>query len=114
MDAAYFPDASLDEAGNSCRNPRGDEAAPWCFTTDPAVTREYCQLPACHGKQNKSSHLLIFSALWIRRITSRGTETNFMNFLQFLYKFLHFIAINVTGNVILFDSTAFYKKCYLN
>ncbi|KFP33161.1 Plasminogen, partial [Colius striatus] len=39
-----FPDADLRE--NYCRNPDGDNS-PWCFTTDPSMTWEYCNLRRC-------------------------------------------------------------------
>ncbi|XP_061234719.1 plasminogen-like isoform X1 [Neopsephotus bourkii] len=39
-----FPDADLRD--NYCRNPDGD-SSPWCFTTDPSVTWEYCSLKRC-------------------------------------------------------------------
>ncbi|XP_020374241.2 prothrombin [Rhincodon typus] len=33
--------------GNYCRNPDGDEDGAWCFTTDPAVEIDYCNLDYC-------------------------------------------------------------------
>ncbi|KAF3703112.1 Plasminogen [Channa argus] len=42
--AANFPTADLRR--NLCRNPDGDRA-PWCFTTDPTVRWEYCNLEKC-------------------------------------------------------------------
>ncbi|XP_076612809.1 plasminogen [Chaetodon auriga] len=39
-----FPNADLRR--NLCRNPDGDRA-PWCYTTDPRVRWEYCNLEKC-------------------------------------------------------------------
>ncbi|KAM6126679.1 plasminogen-like [Pterocles gutturalis] len=39
-----FPEADLRD--NYCRNPDGD-SSPWCFTTDPSTTWEYCNLKRC-------------------------------------------------------------------
>ncbi|XP_047549814.1 hepatocyte growth factor-like protein isoform X1 [Lutra lutra] len=39
-----FLDKDLDD--NYCRNPDGSER-PWCYTTDPQVEREFCDLPRC-------------------------------------------------------------------
>ncbi|KAM4722214.1 hepatocyte growth factor-like protein isoform 2-T2 [Rhinophrynus dorsalis] len=39
-----YPDKSLDD--NYCRNPDSSER-PWCYTTDPNVEREYCQITKC-------------------------------------------------------------------
>ncbi|XP_047630434.1 hepatocyte growth factor-like protein isoform X3 [Phacochoerus africanus] len=39
-----FLDKNLDD--NYCRNPDGSER-PWCYTTDPQVEREFCDLPRC-------------------------------------------------------------------
>ncbi|XP_049913613.1 plasminogen [Epinephelus moara] len=39
-----FPKADLRR--NLCRNPDGDRA-PWCYTTDPSVRWEYCNLEKC-------------------------------------------------------------------
>ncbi|XP_064303022.1 plasminogen isoform X2 [Phalacrocorax carbo] len=39
-----FPNADLRH--NYCRNPDGDNS-PWCFTTDPNMTWEYCSLKRC-------------------------------------------------------------------
>ena len=38
---AAFPTSGLD--GNACRNPIG-EPRPWCYTTDPDVSWDYCSL----------------------------------------------------------------------
>ena len=44
-----FPDATLSEAGDFCRNP--DFAmAPWCYTENAEWEWEYCDLPLCKGK----------------------------------------------------------------
>jgi len=43
-----FPDASVEDASNYCRNPEDEwDAGLWCYTTDPATIWEYCNVPAC-------------------------------------------------------------------
>uniref|UniRef100_A0A8C2PWS1 Plasminogen n=1 Tax=Cyprinus carpio TaxID=7962 RepID=A0A8C2PWS1_CYPCA len=42
-----FPAADLRR--NLCRNPDGDQA-PWCYTTDPTVRWEYCNIERCDSK----------------------------------------------------------------
>ena len=42
--APRFLDKNLDD--NYCRNPDGSER-PWCYTTDPQMVREFCDLPRC-------------------------------------------------------------------
>ncbi|CAL8317701.1 unnamed protein product [Merluccius merluccius] len=42
--AANYPTADLKR--NYCRNPDGDRS-PWCYTTDPSVRWEYCDLQKC-------------------------------------------------------------------
>lgn len=42
--APRFLDKDLDD--NYCRNPDGSER-PWCYTTDPKVEREFCDLQRC-------------------------------------------------------------------
>ncbi|XP_066460479.1 muscle, skeletal receptor tyrosine-protein kinase [Eleutherodactylus coqui] len=37
----------LSNADNYCRNPGGEHERPWCYTTDPNVRWEYCNIPAC-------------------------------------------------------------------
>uniref|UniRef100_A0A8C1FKX9 Plasminogen n=1 Tax=Cyprinus carpio carpio TaxID=630221 RepID=A0A8C1FKX9_CYPCA len=44
-----FPKADLRR--NLCRNPDGDRA-PWCYTTDPSVRWEYCNIERCDNKHS--------------------------------------------------------------
>ena len=46
-----FPDGSLDGAENYCRNPAGVNDEPYCFTVDPSVRQDKCDLPKCIGKK---------------------------------------------------------------
>ncbi|KAM7336973.1 hypothetical protein ACRRTK_003092 [Alexandromys fortis] len=50
----FQPDKFLDKAlnDNYCRNPDGSER-PWCYTTDPNIQREFCDLPSC-GKRSSN------------------------------------------------------------
>ncbi|KAI0217532.1 hypothetical protein LSAT2_030698 [Lamellibrachia satsuma] len=47
----YLPDANTSVAENYCRNPTGSPncqlSMPWCYTTDSATLREYCDVPLC-------------------------------------------------------------------
>lgn len=49
--ASRFLDKDLKD--NYCRNPDGSER-PWCYTTDPNVEREFCDLPSCGSLQGQS------------------------------------------------------------
>ncbi|XP_078684409.1 apolipoprotein(a)-like isoform X2 [Branchiostoma floridae x Branchiostoma belcheri] len=44
-----FPFADLRE--NYCRNPDGPPYTPWCYTTDPNLLWDYCQVPKCYADQ---------------------------------------------------------------
>ncbi|XP_035693304.1 uncharacterized protein LOC118427567 isoform X2 [Branchiostoma floridae] len=42
-----FPVLGLDR--NFCRNPGGGSDGPWCYTTDPRVRWEYCNISRCNS-----------------------------------------------------------------
>ena len=43
-----FGSETVEEAQNYCRNPNGDSAGLWCFTTGTTGTHQYCsQIPKC-------------------------------------------------------------------
>ncbi|CAH1786992.1 unnamed protein product, partial [Owenia fusiformis] len=46
-DPNNFPDLTLSDANNYCRNPDGEPGGPWCYTTDPEVRWQYCDIPYC-------------------------------------------------------------------
>ncbi|KAH3712363.1 hypothetical protein DPMN_072063 [Dreissena polymorpha] len=41
-----FPESSLTKAENYCRKP-DNEPCPWCYTTDPNLRWECCNLYRC-------------------------------------------------------------------
>ena len=45
-DRLFHEGASVNK--NYCRNPKtNDEPTPWCYTTDPDVRFELCDVPVC-------------------------------------------------------------------
>ncbi len=42
-----YPDDSLADAANYCRNPDLSDLGPWCYTTDAGVSWDYCAIPFC-------------------------------------------------------------------
>ena len=42
-----YPDASIEDAQNFCRNPNGRPQA-WCYTTDPDINMQYCDTNCKH------------------------------------------------------------------
>ena len=46
---ATIIDITLTEAANHCRAPDGDTHGEWCYTTDPDVIWDYCNVPYCRG-----------------------------------------------------------------
>ena len=50
-DLAQFPDATIHDAGNRCRNPDDKELGVWCYVT--AEEWEYCDVEMCEGGKNK-------------------------------------------------------------
>ncbi len=44
-----FPEASLSDTANYCRNPGNEERGPWCYTTDPDIIWQYCDISICQG-----------------------------------------------------------------
>ncbi|XP_066104612.1 plasminogen [Saccopteryx bilineata] len=53
MTPQKYPDAGL--TMNYCRNPDGDKG-PWCYTTDPRVRWEFCNLNKCSDSPETVTH----------------------------------------------------------
>lgn len=45
--AKLFPDGSVDDASNYCRNPDKNGNGTWCFTSAPEFPREVCNVREC-------------------------------------------------------------------
>ncbi|CAH1789708.1 unnamed protein product [Owenia fusiformis] len=50
-DPAKFPDETLADASNFCRNPTGVDGL-WCYTDDPNVRKDWCDIPFCEITQS--------------------------------------------------------------
>ena len=49
-DSDFPHDASVDAAMNYCRDPgAANKGRPWCYTTNPDVFYEFCEVPLCEG-----------------------------------------------------------------
>jgi len=40
-----FPE--VQDADNFCRNAGGEEPSPWCYTMDPTMRWQHCDIPIC-------------------------------------------------------------------
>ena len=49
-DDADFPDDTVADAADFCRNPRGDKSAPWCYTLRPDLEWDFCDVEQCGGE----------------------------------------------------------------
>ena len=47
------------EGHNYCRNPEGRGSRPWCYTMDPNVRWEYCDVPICSSTDGDSNLAVI-------------------------------------------------------
>nr|XP_031848128.1 uncharacterized protein LOC116433783 [Nomia melanderi] len=43
-----FPERSMKSVKNYCRNPTGDHRGPWCYTLDPSLIDDKCDVPLCN------------------------------------------------------------------
>ncbi|XP_076390589.1 uncharacterized protein LOC100884062 [Megachile rotundata] len=50
-----FPERSMKAAKNYCRNPTGDIKGPWCYTLDPSLIDDVCDIPLCNFGECKLS-----------------------------------------------------------
>ena len=48
-----FPDGSLAAAENYCRNPDTTTGGPWCYTMDPSVRWQFCDVYFCRKYYNE-------------------------------------------------------------
>nr|CAD7199646.1 unnamed protein product [Timema douglasi] len=54
-----FPE--MKNAENYCRNAGGEEPSPWCYTLDPAVRWQRCDIPICGPPLGQESFLVLYT-----------------------------------------------------
>ena len=50
LNPAAFPEVSLKEAKNFCRNPEATAFSPWCFLDKDKDEKEPCFVPLCNDR----------------------------------------------------------------
>ncbi|XP_040102886.1 hepatocyte growth factor-like protein isoform X1 [Oryx dammah] len=70
FEPSKFLDKNLDD--NYCRNPDGSER-PWCYTTDPQMEREFCDLPRCGSEAQPSQEATTLNCFRGKGEGYRGT-----------------------------------------
>ncbi|KAK7479115.1 hypothetical protein BaRGS_00029633 [Batillaria attramentaria] len=56
ISASKFPDATIRQAGNKCRNPSDVRRGPWCFVNTTHPKWEYCHVPLCGESDGETDH----------------------------------------------------------
>lgn len=64
-----FPQIRYGE--NYCRNAGGDEPVPWCFTTDPLIRWEHCDIPVCGGYNQNVNNILSIKKFYLKTLRER-------------------------------------------
>lgn len=74
MDSMY-PDGSVIAAGNSCRDP-GNDGYFWCYTLNPAIRWERCDVDRCtDGRHSEKQYIIFFyklSRVWVLQVSLSG------------------------------------------
>jgi len=52
---ANYPDGSRAAARNYCRNPTSWPGGLWCYTIDPSIRWEACDVPLCNASDGRST-----------------------------------------------------------
>lgn len=47
LNSSLYPERSVQNASNYCRNPSRNIAGTWCYTTDPQVPQDLCDVRDC-------------------------------------------------------------------
>jgi len=80
-DANYL-DGSREAAMNYCRNPDSYPGGPWCYTTDPEVRWEACNVPYCGTSNNYSTLSILIVVCRINNYANLETVTNNVHHCQ--------------------------------
>ncbi|XP_066996818.2 tyrosine-protein kinase transmembrane receptor Ror2 [Anabrus simplex] len=64
-----FPE--MQNAENYCRNAGGEEPSPWCYTTDPNVRWQRCDIPVCDDMKDLSMETF-FTPMFILILAAIG------------------------------------------
>lgn len=47
LNDSFFPEQNIQDANNYCRDPSRNIAGTWCYTTDPLVPQDLCDVRDC-------------------------------------------------------------------
>lgn len=67
-----YPNASLGENSNYCRNPDGWDRGAWCFTSLDGSSWEACDVPICEGSLPTAK-----KSIWLRVVKEKDKFSSF-------------------------------------
>lgn len=59
LNDSLYPERSVRDASNYCRNPSRNIAGTWCYTTDPLVPQDLCNVRDCEKPGEASCKIRI-------------------------------------------------------
>lgn len=71
-----YPDRSVKNASNFCRNPSRSAAGTWCYTTDPSVPQDLCDVEDCDLPGNGIKSFIIVITFFILYIIWDSKKIN--------------------------------------
>ncbi|XP_045168669.2 plasminogen-like [Mercenaria mercenaria] len=71
--ADNFPDNTIQEAKNYCRDPH-KEGRPWCYTTDPNDRWDYCDVPECTKQDDCYKYGFVKQYKGFKRVTKDNVQ----------------------------------------
>ena len=112
--ASLFPDSSLEDANNFCRNPSADPIGPWCYNNDFVTFVEqpvlYCDLPRCELGKTKQWTFENWCRFWIHFVREYFSKAKYGSISISIYIYVYIYLYMLTHDPFQ-RRTHYYYKC---
>ena len=116
--ASLFPDDSLDNANNFCRNPSADPLGPWCYNNDFVTFVEqpvlYCDLPRCELGKTKQWTFENLYRFWIHFVRKYFSKAKYGSISISIYIYICWLMIHFNDEHTIIINVKIYNHiCYI-